>query len=192
MSLAVQRLEYACEVKTFLIPPEIQSTFVHFIQVLSSALQTDDPYVIQLMSSTRDRVGYAIVPVSRTFPPDSSHQIRWLLSPKSEHESHMASPVGLSLLCQVLRLTPMDDMLSMVEPFCGVLKDLQERKEWYDPIFEAADYIDSVRPTKYVHTNGTQQEFRSKVHQPSRHSCMHKLFCLSAADILHRSPTGKR
>ncbi|KAJ3102940.1 hypothetical protein HDU97_000179 [Phlyctochytrium planicorne] len=57
--------------------------------------------------------------------------IQWLTSTRVEAEELMASPVALSLLSQITRMTPPQDILSLEEPFLGILADLREKKEWY-------------------------------------------------------------
>jgi hypothetical protein len=62
--------------------------------------------------------------------PDEK-QIDWLLSTRGDAEELMASPVGLSLLSQLTRMMPPSDIVDMVEPFSGILKDLHDKAEWY-------------------------------------------------------------
>ncbi|KAJ3254333.1 hypothetical protein HK104_007226, partial [Borealophlyctis nickersoniae] len=112
-SLALQRLEHACEVKPFLIPPEIHDPFNDLLAALTSIIATtDDPFIIQTAEA-------------------SAEAIRWLMSPKPESDTLMSSPVALSFLSQVLRMAPPRDMQGLVEPFCSVLEDLKEKREWH-------------------------------------------------------------
>ncbi|KAJ3192036.1 hypothetical protein HK101_007141 [Irineochytrium annulatum] len=112
VSLAIQRLEYACEVKAFYIPQEVQSSFQRLLEVYLPSLITDDPYIAHLVEST-------------------GATIKWLISTKVEAEELMASPVALSLLSQITRMMAPPDLVEMKEPFFGILADLMEKQEWH-------------------------------------------------------------
>ncbi|KAJ3220339.1 karyopherin beta [Dinochytrium kinnereticum] len=111
-ALSIQRLEFACEVKAFYIPQEVHSSFEHLLDVQLPCLTSDDPYLQQLICST-------------------SETIRWLTSTRVEAEELMASPVALSLLSQITRMAPPNNILSLGDPFFGILTDLKEKNEWY-------------------------------------------------------------
>ncbi|KAI8848990.1 hypothetical protein BC829DRAFT_205710 [Chytridium lagenaria] len=112
IALSIQRLEFACEVKAFYIPQEVHSSFEHLVEAQLPCLTSEDPYLQQLISST-------------------SETIKWLTSTRVEAEELMASPVALSLLSQITRMTPPNNILSLADPFFGILADLKEKNEWY-------------------------------------------------------------
>ncbi|KAJ3236793.1 hypothetical protein HDU81_010362 [Chytriomyces hyalinus] len=112
ISLAVQRLEYACDIKSFFIPAEVQESFHRLFNENLCFLQTSDPFIIQIITS-------------------SVETIHWLMTAKVESEELMATPVALSLLSQVIRMTPGLQIGEMLEPFIGILNDLKEKQEWH-------------------------------------------------------------
>ncbi|RKO89422.1 hypothetical protein BDK51DRAFT_29214, partial [Blyttiomyces helicus] len=107
----LMRLEYACEVKAFLVPVEIVGAFQRLAEDIFPSIDATDPYVAQIVASV-------------------SESISWLLSPKPETEELMACPIALSLLSQIIRMAP-PDFVEMEEPFSGILKDLHEKREWH-------------------------------------------------------------
>ncbi|KAJ3240765.1 hypothetical protein HDU78_002117 [Chytriomyces hyalinus] len=112
ISLSVQRLEYACDIKSFFIPAEVQESFHRLFNENLCFLQTSDPFIIQIITS-------------------SVETIHWLMTAKVESEELMATPVALSLLSQVIRMTPGLQIREMLEPFIGILNDLKEKQEWH-------------------------------------------------------------
>ncbi|KAI9203947.1 uncharacterized protein BJ171DRAFT_599498 [Polychytrium aggregatum] len=111
LSHTLQRLEYSVEAKQFAIPHTIQVAFKQILEATPD-LQTDDPHI-----------SYSITCVNET--------IDWLLLSKTEDEEVMAGPIALSLLARILRMTPPNDIDDMTEPFCGILEDLHEKREWH-------------------------------------------------------------
>ncbi|KAI9342879.1 hypothetical protein BDR26DRAFT_917800 [Obelidium mucronatum] len=112
ISLAVQRLEYACDIKSFFIPGEVQGAFHRLFNENLLYLQTNDPYTVQIITS-------------------SVETIHWLMTAKLESEELMATPVALSLLSQITRMSSNIDMNEMLEPFSGILNDLKDKQEWH-------------------------------------------------------------
>ncbi|KAI8618912.1 hypothetical protein BC830DRAFT_1106610 [Chytriomyces sp. MP71] len=112
ISLAVQRLEYACDVKSFFIPTEVQDSFHRLFNENLCYLQTKDPYIVQMITSAVET-------------------IHWLMTAKVESEELMATPVALSLLSQITRMAPNLEIVEMLEPFTGILNDLKEKQEWH-------------------------------------------------------------
>ncbi|KAJ3414575.1 hypothetical protein HDV05_006314 [Chytridiales sp. JEL 0842] len=110
--LSLQRLEYAYEMKPFMIPIEIQHALKRFQECCHVSLSTDDPHVMFIISASSDTV-------------------EWLLSTRGDAEELMAAPVGLSLLSQLTRMMPPTDIVDMIEPFSGILKDLCDKHEWH-------------------------------------------------------------
>ncbi|KAJ3026937.1 UNVERIFIED_CONTAM: hypothetical protein HDU68_004784 [Siphonaria sp. JEL0065] len=112
ISLAVQRLEYACDIKSFFIPGEVQGAFQRLFNENLLYLQTNDPYTVQIITS-------------------SVETIHWLMTAKLESEELMATPVALSLLSQITRMSSNIEISEMLEPFSGILNDLKEKQEWH-------------------------------------------------------------
>ncbi|ORY53092.1 hypothetical protein BCR33DRAFT_779441 [Rhizoclosmatium globosum] len=112
ISLSVQRLEYACDIKSFFIPGEVQGAFHRLFNENLMYLETNDPYTVQMITS-------------------SVETIHWLMTAKVESEELMATPVALSLLSQITRMTPNLGICEMLEPFSGILNDLKEKQEWH-------------------------------------------------------------
>ncbi|KAJ3327362.1 hypothetical protein HDU76_011935 [Blyttiomyces sp. JEL0837] len=111
-SLAVQRLEYACEMKPFFVPNEVQGSFE---RLRKSIL----PF-FTLRSHFLDHIIQGIIDT-----------LECLSSSRLDSEESMASPVALSLLSQITRTMPPSDIKDMIEPFSGILNDLKEKGEWH-------------------------------------------------------------
>ncbi|KAJ3074419.1 hypothetical protein HDU98_011296 [Podochytrium sp. JEL0797] len=112
IGLAVQRLEYACDIKSFFIPGEVQGAFQRLFNENLLYLETDDPFITQVITS-------------------SIETIHWLMMAKVESEELMATPVALSLLSQITRMSPNLEISDKLGPFSGILNDLKEKQEWH-------------------------------------------------------------
>ncbi|KAJ3110866.1 hypothetical protein HK100_002881 [Physocladia obscura] len=112
VNLAVQRLEYACDIKSFFIPGEVQGAFERLFNENLYSLKTNDPFTLQMIINTVETM-------------------QWLMATKIESEELMATPVAMSLLSQIIRMTPNLDTLAMLEPFEGILNDLNDKQEWH-------------------------------------------------------------
>ncbi|KAJ3208191.1 hypothetical protein HDU82_002823 [Entophlyctis luteolus] len=111
ISLAVQRLEYACDIKPFFIPTEMRSAFQRLFNENLCLLETNDLFAAQVISGAIETV-------------------HWLMRAKVETEELMATPVGLSLLSRITRMTPGLDIRGMLGAFTGILRDLKDKQEW--------------------------------------------------------------
>ncbi|KAI8928069.1 hypothetical protein BC831DRAFT_450288 [Entophlyctis helioformis] len=110
--LTMQRLEYARDVKHFEFLPVMDESFQLLMEDFA-LVRAEDPFIQQLISSIDESVHFMSM---------SSHD---------EKEEVMAFPVGVSLLSQIVRMMPPDDLMSMYEPFHGIMADLNEKSQWH-------------------------------------------------------------
>nr|KAJ3422749.1 hypothetical protein HK105_006494 [Polyrhizophydium stewartii] len=113
LQLTMQRIEYARDVKPFDLLPVMDESFQLLLEDLQ-LVRSDDPYVLQLISSIADSVHFAMT---------ATHN--------EDKEEVMAFPIGISLLSQIVRMVIPDDLLTMYESFHGIMADLSEKGQWH-------------------------------------------------------------
>ncbi|KNC98630.1 uncharacterized protein SPPG_06312 [Spizellomyces punctatus DAOM BR117] len=108
MCLAMQRLEFAHEVRGYVIPSETEQIMQQYLDECLPNIQTTDPYLIHLLAEMED-------------------SIRWLLSTTQDKEQPPATATALSFLSQTMRALPGGDSSDVIGPFNAILEDLRGR-----------------------------------------------------------------
>ncbi|TPX62494.1 hypothetical protein SpCBS45565_g07001 [Spizellomyces sp. 'palustris'] len=108
MCLAMQRLEFAHEVRGYVIPSETERIMQKYLDECLPNIQSTDPYLIHLMAEMED-------------------SIRWLLSTTQDKDQPPATATALSFLSQAMGALPAGDSSDVIGPFNAILEDLRGR-----------------------------------------------------------------
>ncbi|KAJ1531225.1 hypothetical protein HK096_007537 [Nowakowskiella sp. JEL0078] len=112
LALTLQRLEYAFEIKSFVVPQLVQTTMLNLVQSIKKYNPVWSTFVEFTTLNIFDMISF-------------------LTSPRLESEESMASQIAVSLVSQVMRQVPIGDISKLTTAFCEIIEDLAFKKQYH-------------------------------------------------------------